>query len=262
MKRKKKSEGGGANWQDTYGDMVTLLLCFFVLLYTISSVDEVKWANLVRSLNPNAEELSQVVLDPNIKPGKEEVPGSIQSDVAFDQIYDGLVSEMEKLNMQNDVEIAQGDDFQFISYRDKIFFDGYSSVLRDEGKKVLDGFARAVKPGAQTIKEIRVKGHTSQAEPNVPNTVETDRQLAGQRASNVVSYIQRKNIIDPGGLVGESYGQFHPIATFKTREGRAENRRVEILILKKGSSQKSLSDYYDEVYGEDSSEAKAASEAN
>ena len=41
--KKKKSGGGGANWMDTYGDMVTLLLCFFVLLYSISSIDEQKW---------------------------------------------------------------------------------------------------------------------------------------------------------------------------------------------------------------------------
>ena len=52
--KKKKSGGGGANWMDTYGDMVTLLLCFFVLLYSISVIDEVKWLALVKSFNPDA----------------------------------------------------------------------------------------------------------------------------------------------------------------------------------------------------------------
>ncbi len=62
---------------DTYGDMVTLLLCFFVLLYSMSSLDQVKWENLVKSLNPNAaKEVSQVVMNPEINDGEMDVPRS------------------------------------------------------------------------------------------------------------------------------------------------------------------------------------------
>lgn len=258
MKIKKKKGGGGANWQDTYGDMVTLLLCFFVLLFAISSVDQVKWENLVRSLNPNAEEVSQVIEDLEIEPGNEEVPGSVQSDKAFEEIYDGLVQEMKELGVEDSVQIVQGGDFQFISYRDNVFFDGDSPVLRDEGKKVLDGFARATKPAADAIEAIHIMGHTSQADPNKPNDIETDRQLSALRAANVLIYLQPKNLVDPANLVSEGYGQFHPIATFKTRAGRQKNRRAEILILEKGASQRNLSEYYEEVYGKEA--AKAASQ--
>ena len=52
--KKKSSGGGGANWMDTYGDMVTLLLCFFVLLYSISSIDQTKWMLVVQSFNKDA----------------------------------------------------------------------------------------------------------------------------------------------------------------------------------------------------------------
>ena len=55
MKRK-KGGGGGANWMDTYGDMVTLLLCFFVLLYSMSTISEENWKALVMSFNPLATE--------------------------------------------------------------------------------------------------------------------------------------------------------------------------------------------------------------
>ncbi len=48
--KKKSGGGGGANWMDTYGDMVTLLLCFFVLLYSISTVDQNKWILLVQKI--------------------------------------------------------------------------------------------------------------------------------------------------------------------------------------------------------------------
>ena len=57
--KKKKSGGGGANWMDTYGDMVTLLLCFFVMLYSMSTLDKEKWIALVQSFNPTEESCKQ-----------------------------------------------------------------------------------------------------------------------------------------------------------------------------------------------------------
>ena len=54
LKKKSGGGGGGANWMDTYGDMVTLLLCFFVLLYSMSTIDSAKWEALVMSFNPTA----------------------------------------------------------------------------------------------------------------------------------------------------------------------------------------------------------------
>ena len=55
---KKRSGGGGANWMDTYGDMVTLLLCFFVLLYSMSTIDQEKWM-MIRSEEHTSELQSQ-----------------------------------------------------------------------------------------------------------------------------------------------------------------------------------------------------------
>ena len=208
MKIKKKKGGGGANWQDTYGDMVTLLLCFFVLLFAISSVDQVKWANLVRSLNPNAEELSQVVQDKDIPPGDEAVPGSIQSDKQMEQLYEGLVEEMKKVGVEESVEITKGEGYNFISYKDNVFFDGDSPVLRKDGQKILDGFVRATKPKADVIDKIVVMAHTSQADPDKQNEIIGDRSLAAQRGANTIGYIQRKlgKTIDPANLSSQEYG--------------------------------------------------------
>lgn len=273
MKKRAKAPEEGASWMDTYGDMVTLLLCFFVLLYSISSVDQVKWENLVKSLNPEAaKEVSQVVMDPEISEGENDVPGSTQleksSDVEaidennlspeeqaqidkqFDAIFDNLQELKELAGDSAEVEIAEGDGYTFITFRDRVFFNGDSWVLRDEGKMMIDHFADAIAPSVDAIKEIQILGHTSQADPNIPNEVTSDRELSAMRGAVVTAYLQQKNIMDPAKLVSSSYGQFHPIAPFDTEENRAKNRRVEMLITKTGDIERSLNEYYNQVYGD------------
>ena len=77
MKKRQPAAEGGANWMDTYGDMVTLLLCFFVLLYSISSVDQQKWEIIVKSFNPGADSVSQIVTDSDLKEGDNDVEGGM-----------------------------------------------------------------------------------------------------------------------------------------------------------------------------------------
>jgi len=252
VKKDKKPEELG-NWMDTYGDMVTLLLCFFVLLYSMSSVDQSKWKLLVQSFNPSAAESSdQIVLDANVTEGDGTLSGSPPSDSGettdFDQLYLVLKKIVEEKNMQDSVEISKGDGFTFISFRDKVFFDGDSSILRQEGKDVLDQFAEAMSQANSSIKEVQVLGHTSQGNPEKPNNIRNDRMLSAQRSAEVIIYLQSRNAVSPEKLVGMSFGQFRPIAPFDSEDGRAKNRRVEILITKNNTVEKSLEEYYNQVY--------------
>jgi len=253
MVKKNKNQGELGNWMDTYGDMVTLLLCFFVLLYSMSSVDQSKWKLLVQSFNPSAlESTDQVVLDANVTEGEGEMSGNppaASGEVSdFDELYLTLKKVIEERNMQDSVEITRGDGFTFISFRDKVFFDGDSSVLRQEGKDVLNQFAAAMSQADGSIKEVQVLGHTSQGDPNRPNNIRNDRMLSAQRSAEVIIYLQSQNAVSPEKLVGMSFGQFRPIAQFDTEEGRSKNRRVEILITKNDTVEKSLEEYYNQVY--------------
>ena len=250
-KKKKRSEGG-ANWMDTYGDMVTLLLCFFVLLYSMSSIDSEKWELLVKSFNPDAQYLAKSNTDNEESEYEyytdENTLPNEQMD-EFDKIYYELSKYITENNLQTDIEISKGDGFTFITFRDNVFFDGDSYVLKDEGKVILDEFSNAIINAADSIQEIQILGHTSQARPEVTNEPITDRFLSSNRATEVLLYIQQKNIIEPSKLVSCGYGQFRPISSFDTKEARAKNRRVEILITKTDSVVKSLDEYYTEVYG-------------
>lgn len=256
MKKREKKPEEGSDWMGTYGDMVTLLLCFFVLLYSISSVDQSKWINFVKSMNPDAKETSQIVTKDiaSKSKGNENVPGvnDTKVDQKFDALYDNLLDMEKESGHSMDIQVSKGDGYQFITFKDKVFFDGDSYNLKNEGKKVLDNLSKALAPAAESIKEIQVLGHTTQADPKIPNETVSDRVLAASRSAVVVAYIQQKNIISPTKLVDAGYGQFRPIAPFDTEAERAKNRRVEILITKTGSVEKSLEEYYKQVYKDDS----------
>lgn len=227
LKKKGSGGGGGANWMDTYGDMVTLLLCFFVMLYSMSSMDQERWIALVQALNPDA------VLPVG---SEQEAPpeGSTVSQEHIDQQMDELYQSIENLiqqsNLAGRVSVGRGSGFVFISFDNTVFFDGNSYVLREDGQQVLDQVAEALIPAADSINEIRILGHTAQEVPDQPNNVTADRFLASNRATVVTVYLQEKNIVDPARLVSVGYGEWRPVSDNDDAEGRAQNRRVELII--------------------------------
>nr|WP_297282497.1 flagellar motor protein MotB [uncultured Agathobaculum sp.] len=250
MKRRRKG-GGGANWQDTYGDMVTLLLCFFVLLYSMSTINETKWAMIVQSFK--RESTSETMGTPGQGTGQEnddtkdaELISQADVTAALNQIAMALNEYSEKNNLQQQMSITQGADYVFITFRDAVFFEGDSYVLLDSGKRMLDEVAKAIAPQNELIDEMRVMGHTSQGDPSKPNNPTVDRFLASNRAATVTVYLQEKNVIDPDKLVSVGYGQWRPIAGFDTDAERAQNRRVEIMItgMDADSAETSVDQYF------------------
>lgn len=241
MRKTKKDEGG--SWMDTYGDMVTLLMCFFVLLYAISAVDQTKWANLVRSLNPNAiETLEEEVQTAEKNPDQmEDIPED------FETLYENLKAEVEKNDLAQVIEVKKGDGFTFITFKNNIMFDPNSYILREDAKKLLDDFCNILDEYSDDIQQIQILGHTAEVTPG-QNNVANDRFLSSNRAAAVLVYMQEKNIFDPVKLVSMGYGQYRPIADNALEEGRASNRRVEMLITKSDAELKSLDEYYKEVY--------------
>lgn len=251
MKRAKKEPKQGS-WMDTYGDMVTLLLCFFVMLYSMSTVDQQKWITLVKSFNPNATESSQIVTDTNLPAGEDDVPGNIEKPEEitdeFDSLYLALQKSIQEQNMEDSVELTQGEDYTFVSFQDVIFFDGYSSVLKDGGKDILKSFGDLMGSVDESIQQIQVMGHTAQVNADIENEVHTDRLLSAQRSAEVAAFLEENSAITPSKIVSMGFGQYKPIADSSTTEGRAKNRRVEILITKDDAVVKSLQDYYSQVY--------------
>lgn len=253
MARKKPGGGGEdcGSWMDTYGDMVTLLLCFFVMLYSMSDINQQKWEMFVKSIFPNSGDVEQVAINEEISEGEFDVSGNLQTETELPENLDELwLTLVEKLNESGveGVSVSEGDGYTFVVFENHAFFNGDSSVLTNEAIEILDIFCDIIAPEVDRISQIEIMGHTAQADPARKNNARTDRLLSAMRSAEVAAYIQNKNIIDPSKLVGISYGQYRSVDTNDTSEGRAKNRRVEFLIVDAGADIKSMNDYYDEYY--------------
>jgi chemotaxis protein MotB len=238
--KKKKGGGGGANWMDTYGDMVTLLLCFFVLLYSMSTISEENFKALVMSFNPDSlKSITQtsgnggpVADDTSDEGGLMDIPELSQGDVddMMEDLYQALQQMVQENDMEDSISVTQGDGKVYVTFNQTTFFDGDSYVLRDESLPVLDQVCELLSGAVNAIDEVRILGHTAQSSPDRQNKVREDRFLASNRATNVLVYIQEHSILDPARLVSEGLGQWRPIESNDTEEGRSKNRRVEMII--------------------------------
>lgn len=262
MSRKKSEDApGGSNWMDTYGDLVTLLFTFFVLLYAMSSMDATKWKTLAAAFNSDPP---KVVEQEGGKGANQENDTGVDPDGTsekvneFSELYEYLNAYIIENNLGETVKLFEGEGYTFITFQNNIFFDGDSSILLSEGKKILDYLASGLSGIPEQVGEIRFYGHTAQrgsALPTDPAVITFDRQLSVDRATNVLLYIHFKNILEPGKLVAEGYGQFRPIVPHDGTEAtRMKNRRVEIYVIEKSAEELSLEEIYKQMYENEKSE--------
>ncbi|MCI9351919.1 MAG: flagellar motor protein MotB [Lawsonibacter sp.] len=231
LKKKKSGGGGGANWMDTYGDMVTLLLCFFVLLYSISTIDAEKWLIVVKSFNRDYVEQPTGPSSGEASSGGGGLPATTQEEQDIEELFQFL-QDFAASQEEGSITVAKGDGYVFISFSDAVFFGGNSAALLPGGKAVLDSIAPALEKAAPVIDELRVLGHTARAGTG-PNTSIGDRTLSSQRAAVVCAHLQDHISLDPRRMVSEGYGEWRAIASNSTEEGKAKNRRVEIIVTGK-----------------------------
>ncbi|WMJ82914.1 flagellar motor protein MotB [Oscillospiraceae bacterium LTW-04] len=256
-RRKKRPDGGsGYNWMDTYGDMVTLLLTFFIMLFSMSTVNEEKWEILVRAFSKNPDAATaQIILvqegeGDDIAPangvtqniGDKVTDNELPTDL--NQLYEYLKQYVEENQMTASVSISKDSaNNVYIRFDNNIFFSGDSYTLRQESFPILDFLGDCLKNVEDQIFVTRVNGHTA-AIPGAENYHISDWTLSGERASQVVIYFEENSDLDPKKLMCNGYGKNYPIESNDTPEGRAKNRRVEIMVLGNSFDKNNPEDLY------------------
>ncbi len=240
MKKRRRSAGQdevSSTWLQSYGDMITLILCFFVLLFSMSSLDAKKWQVVSQSIKealggapeqgsgitegdlPALEQMLEVE-NPNKMEEEElqellELKKKIDAYVKEKGLENMIVTEIQEVGLV--VRITT----------DEVVFDLGSAVLKPLALAFLDHLAPLLK---ETNHEIWVEGHTDDI-PIQPGFIyPSNWELSTARASAVIRYLIERWAFDPARLSAAGYADTKPRFPNDSMEHRALNRRVEMVI--------------------------------
>lgn len=271
MAKKKQEDApkGSPAWMATFSDLMNLLLCFFVLLFSMSSIDEVKQEKVVASFNQmfsvfegGAQAIGDGMLISNgvsqlneldefiNSTGKMDEGETIDENVAKnlaeaqEQLEEAQMEESEALaekiqealderNLEDEVDVAFTAQFVQLTLKGALLFDSGSTLLKDDAKPILDQVGLILERYADGT--IEIEGHTD----NVPMSgvkYSNNNELSSGRALSVFDYILSITNLDPANIKHAGRGEYLPIADNATPEGRSKNRRVEIKIYNSLSS--------------------------
>ncbi len=257
-KQKQEEEIKTDLWKDTFSDLMNLLLCFFVLLYSMSNVDEVKYAELVASLsnsfsifNGGAKAVGQGQLVSSgatqlnnldqyfSDMGKqaEDIEDADDPTAEYEkkkaedakELYSDVVEKTEnnRLNDSVDITIDDGNQYVMISLSGGVLFDSGSAEIRSGAKPILSRVGTILKNYPDRM--IKIEGHTD----NVPissSEYPSNRWLSTARATKVLEYFVETKKLKEKNMEASGRGEVDPVASNDTAKGRAKNRRVEIKI--------------------------------
>lgn len=145
--------------------------------------------------------------------------------------YEALIKEMKQEIDKGDIKITQAVDRLSVNLVEKILFDSGESELKPEGLKIIKRVGDILK--GISDKQIRVEGHTDNVQigARIKDKYPTNWELSTARATNVVRYLQDKVKIKSKQLSAAGFADSKPVATNRTQEGKAQNRRIEIVLL-------------------------------
>ncbi|GAB6098889.1 OmpA family protein [Halanaerocella petrolearia] len=230
---KKDSDDSGSDWMTTYADMVTLLMAFFVMLYSFSSLDANKFQMMVQGLQGK---LGVLEGGKTISQSKMIEKGLNSPNISsrLNNLQQKVSSYVQENNLQNDINLAIDERGLTIRFSGKVLFDLGRAEIKSDSKEILNQIAGFIKT---VPNNVTVEGHTD----NLPisnSKFPSNWELSTTRATNVIRYFIEQDDIDPSRLSAAGYSKYKPIHPNNTRQHRALNRRVDVVILKMDQEKK------------------------
>jgi len=225
-----RRRAGHDRWLVSYADFITLLFAFFVVMYSAAQLDKRRAGKLATaiqtaflqhgSLPPKAAEVGglSAIGNPAIPVGNTEE--------AFRLLHGRVAQVLSREIASGDVAIRETPEGLVISLREVGFFDTGSADIRASSLVAFDRLASVLQ---ETSSEIRIEGHTD----NVPirnSRFASNWDLSTARATTAVRLLIVKYKFDPARLSASGYAEYRPIANNFTADGRALNRRVDVVI--------------------------------
>lgn len=243
MARKKKPEEHEnlERWLVSYADFITLMFAFFVVMYSLSSLNEGKYRVLSESLmmafqNPSAlikqkPEVAagqRLIIQQQAAVVRRPMPDARmrQQELKLKSIANDVMKVLDPLVKEGQVKITQSARGVAIEINASVLFRSGEAKLAPESIKVLTAVGQVL---TEVDNPIQVEGYTDDVPIKSP-VFPSNWELSAARASSVVRLFE-ENGVNPERLVAVGYGENHPVESNDTPEGRSRNRRVTVMIL-------------------------------
>jgi chemotaxis protein MotB len=228
-KRQEESSGGSPEWMTTYSDLVTLLLCFFVLLFSFSSVDAEKFKAIMASFQGGSGVLNGgTSMDFPIS----LIEDDLDIEVDLRMLMEYLQEYAETVGLEDKIVIQVEERGLVVRFADNVFFDSGSADIKSESVEILKSVAELLNREEFIKRQIKVEGHTD-TDPILKSAkFPSNWELSSARANNVLRYLVESEGMDGGRVSSSGYSYYRPITSNDTVENKAQNRRVDIVILK------------------------------
>ncbi len=229
--KKNREEAGGGTWMNTYSDMVTLLLCFFAVMLSMSNVDEEKFNAFIQSFSNLPPEVIEEIIggagsENSTGEGAENEP---TAEEAMDMLYEYISEYIAANDATGVVEVTHKDGMIYIHFNSALLFEADSYVLTPGSYPTLEYIGNGLKQYEQYIKMVSLIGHT--ADPMDGTLRSSGWMLSGERASSIASYLEYTVGFEPQKVVTMGYGKHYPVADNTQESTRMLNRRVEMIIV-------------------------------
>ncbi|GAB1432618.1 flagellar motor protein MotB [Spirochaetota bacterium] len=238
-KRKEENLGGIGEWIVTYGDMVTLLLCFFVALFDTAEVDVIQMNQMVSSLNNIG--MGASVGGSTLSVGRlAELGNSINSLPSMEKGKMLATAKKKAISLfqpeikSNKVRISSDERGLVISLASDAFFKPASANINiDDTRTMLVRLSELLKSRELQGRKFRIEGHTDSSDTDPDGPWRSNWELSTARSLTVLHYLSDFGVPEDRFQVA-GLAATMPIADDSTEEGRAYNRRVDIIILDEG----------------------------
>ncbi|MDK2917395.1 MAG: chemotaxis protein MotB [Candidatus Petromonas sp.] len=240
MSRRRKfyeeESSGAPDYMMTYGDMMTLLLSFFVLLFAFSEIDAKKFEAIMESFKGSAGilksgkslEIDQLISESSNNDRPALGINEIENLRKLKKIVEDYLS---KNNLQDEILVQLEDRGLLLRFKENVLFDSGKAILKNHSKTTLVFLSDLLKKEEFIERHIRIEGHTD-SDPINNAKYPSNWELSSIRASNVVRFFIEETHMSPERFSIAGYSQYRPVAPNNNEKNKAKNRRVDIVILK------------------------------
>lgn len=223
---------GAPEWMTTFSDMMTLLLCFFILMFSMSEINVKKFMQAAESLyegfgQTDVTEFQQLAnVDSILVENPHAMEGLLdkQVEAMLQQLHEDLQEFIDENELHNSLKVENDESGVTLSIRDLVLFISGSADLEEQGRLILFNLV----PFLMDVEiPVVISGHTDNRPIDV-GVIRSNWELSALRAAGIARVLGDLGLNSENIRV-EAYGEFRPETDNDTPEGRASNRRVELL---------------------------------